>query len=169
VPVKIVEWLIIIIISIPIFLLLTIGFSAARVFLAISIYVSFISTYIIPPLKKKNFKKFIGKSIWWYFSPILVVLVYFPVSILIYLQGYGYGLYNSNDVVLILLNYIPTISATILMLILFVLTIKNFTFETNEEARDWFLNIQNEMKNLNYLPFKSHEYLRKYEQIKDMI
>ena len=132
------EWLIIIIISIPIFLLLTIGFSAARVFLAISIYVSFISTYIIPPLKKKNFKKFIGKSIWWYFSPILVILVYFPVSILIYLQGYGYGLYNSNDVVLILLNYIPTISATILMLILFVHLEYNLSTREKFELKDTY-------------------------------
>ena len=136
VSVKIMESLIFITLVIPIFLLLTIGLSAARVFLALFIYMLLIGAFIIPPIKKKNFKKFIGKSIGWYYFLIFLILMYFPISLFIYLRGYSYGLYNSNDIVLILLNYILTISVTILWVIFLVQLEYNISSREKFDLKD---------------------------------
>lgn len=39
------------------------------------------------------------------------------------------------------------------------------SFETHDKARQFFLNLSNAMKNLNYLPFQSDEYLRRRQQV----
>ena len=120
VPVKIMEALIVISIVVPFLVLFTIGDTSAIIFSGIFLYGLLISTYIIPPLKKENFKKFIGKSIRWYYVIIFIILIYIPVSLINYSRGYAYGLYDSDDSTLIMLNYIPTIGATILLIILLV-------------------------------------------------
>lgn len=39
-----------------------------------------------------------------------------------------------------------------------------FAFESHDEARQFFLELQNEIKNMNYLPFNSEKYHRAYSQ-----
>ena len=120
VPAKLMGSLIIISIALPFLVLLTIGYFAAMVFSAIFVYGLLITTYIIPPLKKQNFKKYIGKSIRWYYVTIFIILIYIPISMIIYFQGYSYGLYDTDDTILIILSYIPALGASILLIILLV-------------------------------------------------
>lgn len=45
----------------------------------------------------------------------------------------------------------------------------HFRFDTHDEARGYFLGLQNEVRNLNYLPFQSERYAEAVHQIKKMI
>jgi V/A-type H+-transporting ATPase subunit A len=44
-----------------------------------------------------------------------------------------------------------------------------FKFETHDEARDYFLSLQNDLKNLNYIPFNSDEYNKRFDEIKKRV
>ncbi|CRX38020.1 V-type ATP synthase subunit A [Estrella lausannensis] len=44
-----------------------------------------------------------------------------------------------------------------------------FTFKTHDEAREYFLQLQTLIKNLNYLEFESKEYFRDLEKVKEKI
>ena len=44
-----------------------------------------------------------------------------------------------------------------------------FRFDAHDEARSFFLSLQNELRNLNYLPFHSERYEETVQQIKKMI
>jgi V/A-type H+-transporting ATPase subunit A len=45
----------------------------------------------------------------------------------------------------------------------------DFIFETHDEARSFFLELQNEMKNMNYMPFNSDRYLKTFEHVQERI
>lgn len=45
----------------------------------------------------------------------------------------------------------------------------DFIFETHDEARSFFLELQNEMKNMNYMPFNSDRYHRTFEHVQERI
>ncbi|MFX0043465.1 MAG: hypothetical protein ACFE8L_11190, partial [Candidatus Hodarchaeota archaeon] len=81
-------------------------------------------------------KKSMGRSIGWYYATIILFLSYFPVTIILYIQGYSYGLYNVDIPILIVLNYIPTISATILLIILLVHIEYNSSVSQKFELKD---------------------------------
>jgi hypothetical protein len=116
---KMVSLIIIFIISAVLFFLIT-DYTVTITFCALPMNLTLISTFVIPPIKKKSFKKFMGRSIIWYYPSVLMLSLYIPVSIIINLQGYGYGLYNADDPVLIMFNYVPGIAASILFIILLV-------------------------------------------------
>lgn len=40
-----------------------------------------------------------------------------------------------------------------------------FNFDTHDEARSFFLNLQNDIKNMNFLPFESHLYKEVYGEV----
>jgi len=44
-----------------------------------------------------------------------------------------------------------------------------FSFATHDEARSFFLELQNKLKNMNYLPFKSAEYQSAYAEVEKMV
>jgi V/A-type H+-transporting ATPase subunit A len=46
---------------------------------------------------------------------------------------------------------------------------KSFSFETHDDARSYFLSLQNEIKNMNFLPFKSEKYNRTISEIRKKI
>ncbi len=116
---KMASLIIIFIISTVLLFLIT-DYTVTITFCALFMNLILFSTFVIPPIKKKSFKKFMGRSIIWYYTSVLFLSVFFPVSILIALQGYGYGLYNVDDPVLIMFNYIPIIVTSILFIILLV-------------------------------------------------
>lgn len=120
VPVKVMIALIIISIAVPLLLFVTISYTAAIIFSVIIFNSLFFSAYIIPPFKKKNFTKFIGKSIRWYFAPIFIGIIYIGAALISYSQGYSYGLYQSDDAMLIVITYVPAIVTTLLLIILLV-------------------------------------------------
>lgn len=43
-----------------------------------------------------------------------------------------------------------------------------FHFTSHDEAREYFLNLQNRLKNLNYLPFNSEKYIRELKLVKKL-
>jgi len=45
----------------------------------------------------------------------------------------------------------------------------NFMFETHDQARNFFLELQNEIKNMNFMPFKSDRYNEAFARIEDKI
>jgi len=116
---KMVSVIIIFIISTVLFFLIT-DYSVTITFCTVFINLVLIITFVIPPIKKKSFKKYMGRSIIWFYASVLTISLFFPVSIIISLQGYGYGLYNADDPVLIMFNYIPTIVSSICLIILLV-------------------------------------------------
>ncbi len=116
---KMVLLIIIFIISTVLFFLIT-DYTVTITFCAVFINLILISTFVIPPIKKKSFKKFMGRSIIWFYASVLTISLFFPVSIIITLQGYGYGLYNADDPVLIMFNYVPAIAANFSLIILLV-------------------------------------------------
>ena len=44
-----------------------------------------------------------------------------------------------------------------------------FKFHTHDEAREYFLNLQNQIKNLNFIEFKSEEYQQAFAKIEESI
>jgi V/A-type H+-transporting ATPase subunit A len=44
-----------------------------------------------------------------------------------------------------------------------------FSFKTHDEARGFFLELQNEIKNMNFMPFKSDQYLSTFKQIQSKV
>jgi len=116
---KMVSLIIIFIISTVLFFFIT-DYAVTIAFCALFINFLLICTLVIPPIKKKSFTKYMGRSIIWYYASGLTIILFFPVSIIINLQGYGYELYNANDPVLIMFNYIPTIVISIFLIILLV-------------------------------------------------
>lgn len=46
---------------------------------------------------------------------------------------------------------------------------KEFPFATHDAAREYFLALQNKIKNMNFLPFESDEYREAFEDVQEMI
>lgn len=46
---------------------------------------------------------------------------------------------------------------------------RKYNFHTHDEARKYFLNLQNQVKNMNFLPFKSSQYREAYTAIEQQI
>ena len=105
---------------IALILFITFNSLTAILFMVIGFIIMLISTFIIPPLKIKQFKKYMGKSIRWYYSALLFVFPFIIVSIYTSLLEYDYGLYESDDIIMILLYYIPVNVIFIILIILLI-------------------------------------------------
>lgn len=46
---------------------------------------------------------------------------------------------------------------------------KQFKFHTHDEARTYFLSLQNEIKNINFMPFESHNYNHALKKVNEML
>jgi V/A-type H+-transporting ATPase subunit A len=46
---------------------------------------------------------------------------------------------------------------------------KDFLFDNHDEARAFFLSLQNEMKNMNFMSFQSQQYLQAFHRIQDKV
>ncbi|MBN1216621.1 MAG: hypothetical protein JXA99_14425 [Candidatus Lokiarchaeota archaeon] len=101
-----------------------------------SFYFGFALLIILPLLKYKKYKINLKKSIVWYWAFLINFIIYFIVSIIIILQGESFGLYNSNDEVLIILNYISPIIGYIILIVLFIHVEYITSFSLNYELKD---------------------------------
>ncbi|MFX1571475.1 MAG: hypothetical protein ACFFB0_01900 [Promethearchaeota archaeon] len=120
VPFRFMVFLTIITITIPLLLYIIIDYISAILFSMFLLNILLLGGYIIPLVKKKDFIKYMGKSLRWYFAIILTFIIYFPVSAISISLGYSYGLYNAENTLIIILYYVPTISSTFLLIILLV-------------------------------------------------
>lgn len=133
---KLMNLLIVIILILTSFLYFLDYTSIAVIFCNGIINVLIASTFIVPLLKKKKLKKHIGRSIRWFYATILLFLSYLPVTIINFMLGYDYGLYNQENHVIIIFNYVPSISATILLIILLVHVEYNSSASQKFELKD---------------------------------
>ena len=45
----------------------------------------------------------------------------------------------------------------------------DFHFDTHDDARSFFLTLQNKIKNMNFMPFESPQYRELHSEIKEML
>lgn len=125
--------LIIIVIFIPILTSLILGITNAIKLALLFHNLAYILAFIGPLFRLKSFKKQVGKSIRWYYGVLLSFFTYLPISFIIFLQGFSYGLYDVNNEFVIILNYIPSIATTILIVIFLIhIEYNNSTFLKNK-------------------------------------
>lgn len=102
--------------------------------LAINLAVSLVSiillsVYIVPALNWKIFKETMGLALKWYYIFLISLAIYIVISIYISSQGLGYyGAYSSYDIVLIILNYVPSILFYLMLIILLIHVEYNFSY-----------------------------------------
>lgn len=65
--------------------------------------------------------------------------------------------------------YCPLERQVAMVKLLFPVLRADFAFKTHDEAKAFFIDIQGEFKNINYLPFKSDSYKKAEEKIHDMV
>ncbi|MFX1477311.1 MAG: hypothetical protein ACFFCI_04195 [Promethearchaeota archaeon] len=125
-------------ITMPLLLYYLINYTVAVQFTAFILNFILITAYIIPPLVKKKFIKFMGKSIRWYLATIILFVSYFPLSGIAFFLGYSYGLYEAENVLLIIIYYTPTITSTILIILMLVHLEYTMSSRKNFELKDKF-------------------------------
>lgn len=76
--------------------------------------------FIIPLFKLRQFKEFIGRSIRWYYITVGLLISFVPISFFIFIQGYGYGLYFTDNIPFIILNYIIGIITHFLLIVFLI-------------------------------------------------
>ena len=86
--------------------------------------------------KLKKFKDFIGKSIRWYFITCGIIIGFLPISFFIFIQGEGYGLYNTDKILLIILNYSIGIVTHILLIVFLIHLEYNISIERQNQLKD---------------------------------
>ena len=109
------------------------GLAFIIVYFIISLTIIFV--YIIP-LSSKEFRKKMGKSLRWYYIAVICYFSYFPLFIITSSQGYGYGVYNAEDPGIIMLHYIPTLTATLLLILLQIHLEYNISDKVKFELKD---------------------------------
>jgi len=118
---KIFLLIIFIIIILSHFLYFMIGSMMAITITSLISQIIWISGILVPYIRWKIFTKRVDKQLWYtYFIITIVGLVYIPISILIFIEGLGFGLYAADNVVLIFLNYGYLLIITVLLQILTV-------------------------------------------------
>lgn len=65
--------------------------------------------------------------------------------------------------------YCPIDRQIALFQLIYKIFIKSFWFHTHDEAHKYFLSLQNQIKNMNYLTYNSEEYKRTFAAIEDLI
>lgn len=138
VPFKFMALVLVISITVPLLLYFSINYTTSVQFAALLLNFLLIAAYVIPPLMKRKFIEFMGKSIRWFFATILLFVIYFPLSAIAFLSGYSYGLYNAENVFFIIIYYVPIISTTVLLIITLVHLEYTLSLRQNFELKDKF-------------------------------
>lgn len=112
--------LLIISILLPFSLYILINFRTAIQVSTVLLNILIFAAYIFPRLLIKDFKSYLGKSNIWYYITLLSLVLYIPISVMTSLLGHNYGLYETENSLIIMLYYAPTISSSILFIILLV-------------------------------------------------
>ncbi|NHI92820.1 MAG: hypothetical protein EAX96_09995 [Candidatus Lokiarchaeota archaeon] len=116
---------------VSIILFITLGLDIALNFSFITIITGLISAFIAPFFKWEQSKKILGKSSRLYFMDLIVISLFIPICFVIFSQGYSFGLFNSNDSLLIMLNYLSITCGTIFTIIYFI----NLEFSISNKER----------------------------------
>lgn len=102
----------------------------------------------LPIIMWKKFKVRVERNVWYnYFVLFVSGVIYLPIAVIIGLQGYKYGLYSSNDTILIILNYGYLLTITLLIQILIIHIKFRETLAEKRELKDKYShNLGNAMQ-----------------------
>jgi hypothetical protein len=120
--------------------------------------------FIFPLFRLKKFKKNVGKSIRWYYITGIVILNFLPISFLILIQGEGYGLYYSENVLVIILNY--TVGIVTHILLLAYLTHLEYTI-SNERENQLKDKYSHNLGNIMQVIYSSADLLKRLTDVSD--
>ncbi|MFX1375355.1 MAG: hypothetical protein ACFFA0_06050 [Promethearchaeota archaeon] len=121
-------------------------------------------TFIFPMIKLKFFKEILGEGIRWYYISIIYMVGFVPVSIFIYLKGYGYGLYNSDDLLLIVLNYGFAIVFLILIVLLHIHNEYTMSYKQKNQLKDKF---SHNLGNIMQVIYSSVDLIKRISKIEN--
>jgi len=128
--------LIILIIFLPIIFIL-VNYKLAINLTVIITTILLFSVYIVPIWKWKGFKETMGLALKWYYIFLVSLAIYIVVSLYISTQDLEYyGIYSTIDTFLIILNYIPSIIFTMVLIILLIHVEYNFSITERSELKD---------------------------------
>jgi len=121
---------------ISILLFVFIDYNISIAFSVVIMNLTILIAFIIPFFKFKRFKEIIGKSIRWYYVGFVILLGFLPISFFISTQGYGFGLYNTDDILFIILNYIIGIVNHFLLIVLLIHLEYTISNEQQNQLKD---------------------------------
>jgi len=121
---------------IAILLFVFIDYNISIAFSVVIMNLTILIAFIIPFFKFKRFKEIIGKSIRWYYVGFVILLGFLPISFFISTQGYGFGLYNTDDILFIILNYIIGIVNHFLLIVLLIHLEYTISNEQQNQLKD---------------------------------
>ena len=114
------------------FLLIFFGIDLTISILAPFLNVLWLLIIITPVLKWRSFHKLVDKTVWYmFFTLIGAGIGYLPLGIIEVLNGYDYGLYKVNDVLIIGLHY----GYFLLITIIFILIIIHIEYKITENEK----------------------------------
>ncbi|MBN1802265.1 MAG: hypothetical protein JW891_12210 [Candidatus Lokiarchaeota archaeon] len=134
-----------------------------------SVSIRFSSTFIngfsilyalVPLFKLKTFKNTIGNSARWYFVFLILLLGFIPIILIIYLRGYNFGLYNSDDPALTIFNYAYSILISTVQLVFIVHIEFNQRYNINATLKDKY---SHELGNILQILYTSIQLVKKKE------
>ncbi|MFX0003868.1 MAG: hypothetical protein ACFE9C_03170 [Candidatus Hodarchaeota archaeon] len=123
-PLKFIFYLIFLETFVSIILFLFFGLSISLGFSNLINYIATFGAYLIPIINRKRFKEVLGKATRWYYSLIITGVMFIPFSLYISSKGYNFGLYDSNNIIDITINYLIAYLTTFLILIM-IMNIEN--------------------------------------------
>jgi hypothetical protein len=123
-PLKIIFLLIFIEVFVSLVLFLFFGILISLSFSNLINYIATFGAYLIPIINRKRFKEVLGKATRWYYSLIIVGVLFIPFSLYISSKGYSFGLYDSNNIIDITINYSIAYITTFLILIM-IMNVEN--------------------------------------------
>ena len=126
----------VIITLIAILLFIFIDYNISIAFSVVIMNLVILIAFILPLFKLKQFKEFIGKSIRWYFINCGILISFLPISFFIFIQGYGHGLYNTDDLLFITLNYSIGIITHLLLIVFLIHLEYTISNEQQNQLKD---------------------------------
>lgn len=134
---RILLFFIIISLSLTIMIFIFLNFIIISFIGALLIFCFILTIYIIP-FFSKDFKKKVGKSLRWYYSAVIFQISFVPLFLIIFLQGHGFGAYNTENPFIIMTFYIPFLTISILWIILLINLEYNISNIEKSELKDQY-------------------------------
>jgi hypothetical protein len=123
-PLKFIFLLIFIEVFVSFILFLFFGLLVSLSFSNVINYIATAGAYMIPIINRKRFKEVLGKATRWYYSLIIIGVLFIPFSLYFSSKGYRFGLYDSNNIIDITINYSIAFITTFLILIM-IMSVEN--------------------------------------------
>ena len=146
------------IILIPSFLYIFVGFRPAVAFTSIGMFILYFLFILSILAERKNLQAFIGKGIKWIYGTTAYGCIYIVNLIYINIKGYSFGLYQSNDVDVIIVNSFLAITITLLIVYLFMQLEHSLSSLSKSEIKDKYSHDIGNLLQIIYSAIEVHEH-----------